>query len=113
LSKIKFYFDESVELAASEQTLASGLDAVSAHSLEALGDKDTTHLARATQMGRVLCTYDADFLRLASTGLGHAGIVYAKPRKISIGGWIRELRSLHARQTAEEMIDQVIFLSSH
>jgi predicted nuclease of predicted toxin-antitoxin system len=110
LSEIKFYFDESVELAVSEQLAASGLDAVSAHSLDSLGDEDQTHLERATQMERVLCTYDADFLRLASEGAEHAGIVYTKPRKMSIGGWIRELRSLHARMTAEEMVNQVIFL---
>lgn len=62
LSDIRFYFDESVELAVSEQLRASGFDTVSAHSLDQLGDDDDSHLQRATDMGRALCTYDADFL---------------------------------------------------
>ena len=112
MSEIRFYFDESVELAVSEQLASGGLDVVSAHSLDALGDQDQNHLERATHMRRILCTYDADFLRLASAGSEHAGIIYANARKMSIGGWIRELRSIHARLTAEEMIGQVIFLST-
>ena len=71
------------------------------------------HLERATEMGRVLCSYDADFLRLARTFTDHAGIVYAQQKKASIGGWVRELRALHARLTAEEVQGQVIFLSGH
>jgi hypothetical protein len=59
LTEIKFYFDESVELAVSEQLAASGFDTVSAHSLDALGDKDQTHLERATEMERVLCRLPA------------------------------------------------------
>jgi predicted nuclease of predicted toxin-antitoxin system len=111
LSEIRFYFDESVELAVSEQLAAGGLDVVSAHSLEALGEKDPAHLERATEMGRVLCTYDADFLRLAKTQLEHAGIIYAQQQKASVGGWVREIRAIHARLTAEEAQNQVIFLS--
>lgn len=68
-SELRLYFDESVELAVSEQLAAGGLDVVSAHSLEVLGDEDRNHLERATAMGRVLCTYGADFLRLASEGV--------------------------------------------
>jgi predicted nuclease of predicted toxin-antitoxin system len=113
LSEIRFYFDESVELSVSVQLAASGLDVVSAHSLETLGDADQNHLQRATQMERVLCTYDADFLRLAKLQTEHAGIIYAQQKKASIGGWIRELRALHARLTAEEVAEQVIFLSVH
>jgi hypothetical protein len=42
-------------------------------------------------MGRVLCTYDADFLRLAQTQPEHAGIIYAQQQKASVGGWVREI----------------------
>lgn len=113
MSEIKFYFDESVELAVSKQLAAGGLDVVSAHSLETLGDQDQSHLQRATTMGRVLCTYDADFLRLSKSILDHAGIIYAKQQKGSIGAWVRELRAIHARITAEDAQNQVIFLSLH
>ena len=110
-SDLRFYFDESVELAVSEQLDAGGLDVVSAHSLDLLGDDDRNHLERATEMGRVLCTYDADFLRLASEGVEHAGIIFAQHQKASIGGWVREIRALHARLKSEDVHGQVIFLS--
>ena len=101
MSELRFYFDESVELAVSEQLAAGGLDVVSTHSLQQLGDADPNHLARATEMGRLLCTYDQDFLRLASEGFEHARIIFAPHQKASIGGWVRELKALHAKMTAE------------
>jgi len=111
LSDLKFYFDENVELAVSIQLAASGIDVVSAHSLEKLSDKDPNHLARATAMGRVLCTYDTDFLRLAKQTPEHSGIIFATRRKASVGAWVRELRALHARLSAEDAVGQVIYLS--
>ena len=111
LSDLKYYFDESVELAVSSHLTAGGIDAVSAHSLDLLGDTDRNHLERAAEMGRVLCTYDADFLRLAAEGAEHAGIIYAQQQKASIGGWVKEIRALHARLSAVDMHSRVIFLS--
>ena len=84
---------------------------VSAHSLKRLGDDDRNHLERATEMGRVLCTYDVDFLRLANQDATHSGIIFASLQKASIGGWVRELRVLHARLSAEEIAGRVIYLS--
>lgn len=110
-SDLRYYFDESVELAVSEQLVAGGLDVVSAHSLALLGDDDRNHLQRATDMGRVLSTYDADFLRLASEGIEHTGIIFAQQKKASIGGWVREIRALHARLKAVDMVNRVVFLS--
>lgn len=108
---MRFYFDESVELAVSTQLAAGGIDAVSAHSLEQLGDTDPNHLARATRMARVFCTYDQDFLRLAAQGIDHHGIIFAQQQKASIGGWVRELKAIHAQKQVDDLIGQVIYLS--
>lgn len=96
----------------SEQLKASGLDVVSAHSLDKLGDDDPHHLQRATEMGRVLCTYDTDFLRLAHEFSEHCGIIFAPQVKASIGGRVKELRALHAQKVAEDIAGLVIFLST-
>ena len=104
--------DESVELAVSEQLTIVGIDVVSAHSLEKLGDSDTNHLIRATEMGRVLCTYDTDFLRLATDNTEHCGIVFATHQKTSIGGWVREIRVLHSRYSAEDLKGMVVYLTN-
>ncbi|MCA9915943.1 MAG: DUF5615 family PIN-like protein [Anaerolineae bacterium] len=111
MSEIRYYFDESVELAVSQQLAVGGIDAVSAHSLEQLGDSDPNHLARAHEMGRVLCTYDQDFLRLAAEGAEHSGILFAQHQQATIGGWVRAVKSLHTQTQAEELIGRVVFLT--
>jgi len=111
VTEILFYFDESVELAVSEQLAVSGIDVVSAHSLQLLGDSDPNHLARATKMERVLCTYDQDFLRLATEGASHNGIIFVQQQRSSIGAWVREIQAIHAQMQAEDIVGQVIFLA--
>ena len=40
------------------------------------GNRDTQHLERVTQDGRVVCTQGVDFLRLHASALPHRGFVY-------------------------------------
>jgi hypothetical protein len=110
LSELRFYLDENVPLVVAEQLARSGIDAVSVHSLDRLGDTDEDHLQRATAMGRMLCTHDQDFLRITATGIEHAGIAFADQYNATIGGWVRGLRALHARMSAEEAVRHVEFL---
>ena len=53
MSELRFYVDECVQPAVAEQLVFHGIDAVSAHTLGQLGDKDVNHLIRAAEMGRV------------------------------------------------------------
>jgi predicted nuclease of predicted toxin-antitoxin system len=110
LTEPRFYFDESVDLPVSKQLALAGLDVVSAHSLKALGDKDSVHLQRATEMGRVLCTSDTDFLILAQQHTEHAGVVFGQKQSVSIGDWVRYLRYFHATKTAEEVAGMVFYM---
>lgn len=111
MGELRFYLDENLPTEVARQLSLSGIDAVSARSLDQLGVEDFAHLRRAAEEGRALCTHDQDFLRLAAEGVEHAGIVFAKQTRASIGGWVRALRSLHARLDAEQARGQVIFLS--
>jgi predicted nuclease of predicted toxin-antitoxin system len=70
---------------------------------------DDAQLERARIEGRVLFTQDADFLRLASQGKEHAGIVYA-PQSRPVGEIIKGLKLIQEVLTAEEMIGKVEFL---
>ncbi len=110
MTELKFYFDENLYLAVSEQLALAGLDVVSAHSLDKLGDEDPSHLQRATEMGRVLCTADSDFIVLAQEGVEHAGIVYGEMNRFSIGDWIRYIRRLHATKSVEEVENLVFYV---
>jgi hypothetical protein len=112
LTELRFYFDESVNLAVSEQLALIGLDVVSAHSLDTLGDKDPDHLRRATEMERVLCTCDSDFVEIAQENTAHAGIVFGAMQRYTIGDWIRYLRRLHATKSAED-ISGLVFYVEH
>ena len=111
MTEMRFYFDESVELAVSQQLERAGIDVVSAHSLDLLGETDDNHLERATALERVLCTYDQDFLRLAAEGAYHYGIIFARQQTASIGGWVREIKLIHAEKEADDLIEQVLYLA--
>jgi predicted nuclease of predicted toxin-antitoxin system len=62
----RFYLDENLQVAIAEQLRRRGIDAVTARDLDTLSDSDINHLKRATQMGYVLCTYDTDYVQLAT-----------------------------------------------
>lgn len=108
---LKFYIDENIPPAVAEQLRKHGIDALSVRDLESLGDSDLNHLQRAAAMGRVLCTHDQDFLRMAAQGDEHAGIAFSPQYNATIGGWVRGLRDLHERITPEEAKGQIFYLS--
>lgn len=111
MSEIRFYLDENVPTEVGRQLSLSGIDAVTVRELGELGSDDPSHLRRATELARMLCTHDQDFLRLAAEGAEHAGIAFSPQYQASIGGWVRELRALHARLDAVQVRNRVFFLS--
>jgi len=68
-----------------EQLALKGIDVLTVRDLGQLGDSDINHLRRATEMECVLCTHDTDFLRLASEGIEHTGIVFGIQDSDTIG----------------------------
>ena len=111
MSKVRFYTDENVSTDVAEQLKLNMIDAISVRDVAQLGDEDVNHLQRATRLGCVFWTHDQDFLRLAAEGVEHAGIAFAPQYQATIGGWVRDLRALHARITAEEAVGQIFYLS--
>jgi hypothetical protein len=111
LSEIRFYLDENVPTAVTEQLVLSGIDAISVRSIEQLSDSNINHLQRATDQKRMLCTHDQDFLILHQENSDHAGIAFALAYGATIGGWVKALRKLHATMTDEQVIGQVVYLT--
>lgn len=93
-----------------EQLALKGIDVVTVRDIGHLGDSDINHLQRATEMERVLCTHDADFLRLASEGVEHAGLVFGIQDSDTIGDWVRGLELIHAILAPEDMKNHVEYL---
>jgi hypothetical protein len=110
MTAVRFYLDEGVQVQVARQMVRRGIDAVTVRELGLLGDSDLNHLRRASQMGRVLCTYDTDFLRLDAEGYEHAGILFGFHDRTTIGDWIRAADQLIASYSAEEMANQVLYV---
>jgi len=60
--------------------------------------------------GRVIVTFDEDFLELASKGIAHAGISYRFQGNRSIGDMVRTLELYWELVDADEMRGKVVFL---
>ena len=99
-----------MQVAIAEQLTRRGIDVVTARDLNQLGAEDINHLERATEAGRVLCTHDADFVDLATTGTLHAGIIFGQQDKHSIGVWVAFLARVHSEYSAEEMLNSVEYV---
>jgi hypothetical protein len=97
-------------VAIAKQLRRRGIEVVTVLDLDLLGDTDVNHLARATEMGYVLCTYDADYIQLATEGMEHAGIVYGQAEKHLVGEWVKGLELIYGVYTADEMRNRVEYL---
>jgi hypothetical protein len=82
---IRFQLDEHVPHAIARGLARRGIDVATADSSGMVGLPDDRLLARCLAAGRVLVTYDDDFLRLDSEGQEHAGIVYCAQDAFSVG----------------------------
>ncbi|MCY3797544.1 MAG: DUF5615 family PIN-like protein [Chloroflexi bacterium] len=102
-TRIRFYLDENLSPEIATQLRLSGIDIIRG----SLGADDPVHLERATEMGRVVCTEDDDFLKLAARGIEHAGIIKGVQDKHSIGDWVNYLRFVHSICAPDDMRNNV------
>lgn len=107
---VRFYLDQNVTGGTAPGLRALGIDAVSAQEAGRCGLPDPDQLAFATAEGRVLITFDQDFLTLHAGGTPHAGIAWCHPTKYTVGQLIRELEILHGVLTAAEMMNNLEYL---
>ena len=96
---------------------ARGVDVITALDAGMIEREDAEHLDYATEQGRVLCSFNVrDFYRLHSEysaqGKTHAGIILMRQQRYSVGEEMRRLLRLMASRSADEMKNQVEFLSA-
>lgn len=108
-SAVRLYFDENMRGEVLAQLRRRGIDIVTVQELDLRGASDLSHLIRAREMQRVICTNDQDFLRLASSGVPHAGLVFGSPHT-TIGDWVKSLVLLCEIMTAEDMQNHIEYL---
>lgn len=107
---IRFHLDEHVDHEIARGLRGRGVDVTTTTDARLLGADDEAHFEFARQEGRVIFTNDADFLRLASRGEPHLGIVYCAPGKRSLGDVIRCLCLMNDCLSPEEMAGMIEFL---
>jgi hypothetical protein len=117
--KIRLYLDEDVMAGGLIPALRTrGVDIISVRDTHLEGATDQQQLEYTTKQGRVLYSFNVrDYMALHATfleqGKSHAGIVLAlQSRRYSVGEQTRRLLRLIAEKSAEEMRDQVVFLSN-
>jgi len=110
MAEVRFLLNEHIPKAVVRALRQQGIDAIIVAEIEAMGTSDEDLLDFALREGRVVVTYDKDFLRLASQR-SHAGIAFSA-RRLTDRQLIRALRLLHGAVSAEEMTNHVEHLSS-
>jgi Domain of unknown function (DUF5615) len=116
--KLALYIDEDAMDTDLVQALrVRGVDVTTPKESKAEGWTDEQQLELATAQHRALYSFNVkDYMPLHSRFLGegksHAGIILAEQRQYSIGEQLRRLLTLVSTKSAEEMRDQVMFLSS-
>ncbi len=96
---------------------ARGVDVTTALVEEMIERSDEEHLDYATAQGRVLYTFNvADFYRIhgeyLTQGKSHTGIILAPQQRYSVGEQMRRLLALMASKSADDMRNNVEFLST-
>ena len=115
---IKFYFDEdSSDSDLIEVARTRGLDVLSTQEAGNRGNSDRKQLEFAASCERVLFSCNVgDFIQLHTDFLlnenYHAGILLAKQRGFSIGEKVRRMLNLVNSKSAEEMQNNLEFLSN-
>lgn len=115
---IRLYMDEdAMDKALIQALCARDVDVMTALDAGMIACQDAQHLEHATAQGRVLYSFNVgDFYRLHTAflaqGRSHAGMVLAQQQRYSVGDQMRRLLKLIAAKSAEDMRNQVEFLSA-
>lgn len=118
MTAIRLYLDEdSMSRSLVHALRARGVDVTTALDEGMIERDDAEHLDYATDQGRVLYTFNVgDFNRLhkeyLTQGKSHAGIVLAPQQRYSVGEQMRRLLRLMATKSANDMKNDIEFLST-
>ncbi len=108
---LRFYLDEHVDVEIARQLNRLGIDTITVQALETQGEDDPVQLQMATELGRVLCTMDSDYVDLAAEGAQHAGIVFIPSEHSEIGVVVRFLDLMARVFTDDEARNHVVYVS--
>ncbi|MDO9123550.1 MAG: DUF5615 family PIN-like protein [Deltaproteobacteria bacterium] len=107
---MKFYLDEHIPKGVVEGLRRRGVDVLTVQEADRSGDSDEKQLAFATREGRVLVTFDDDFLRLDASGIPHTGVVFSQTGRRTVGELIESLMLIANVIESNEMKNHIEFI---
>jgi Domain of unknown function (DUF5615) len=116
--KIRLYLDEDAMFHGFKDALrAQGIDVRTVEEEGAQGYSDEQQLLYAKALGWVIYSFNrghfmALHTRFLTEGISYAGIILAPQNRYSIGEQLRRILLLIEAKSAEEMQNQVVFLSN-
>jgi predicted nuclease of predicted toxin-antitoxin system len=106
--------DHNVPQAITDGLRLRGVDVLTAYEDGAHRLPDSGLLDRATELGRVLFSQDADLLREAQqrqqSGNSFCGVIFARQSRVSIRKCIEDLETIAQAVMPEELANQVEYL---
>lgn len=119
MSQIRLYFDEDAGKNSLVNALRrAGVDAITTGEANNLRLPDSEQLIWATKQKRVIYTFNmGDFCRLHSIYMAeertHTGIIVSERQSYSVGVQLRAIERLISTLSAEEMVNQLVFLGTY
>ena len=107
---LRYLLDEHIPVAVADGLCRVGIDTVTAHDASRKGTGDADHLERCRIEGRVVVTHDQDYLQMHAAGMPHAGIVWIRFRKHSVGSTIELLELLSALHDTDDFENRLEYL---
>lgn len=108
--RIAYHLDEHIPNAVTKGLRQYGIDVTTPSDANLLEAGDLLHLDYARRTGRIMVTFDADYIRLHRNNLEHAGIIYVVPRSRSIGRMIELLCLYYEIFLSDDMINRLEYL---
>jgi predicted nuclease of predicted toxin-antitoxin system len=107
---IRFCFDQHVQGAVARGLQRRGVDVLTAHAAGWSTEDDGILLSQASAAGRVVVTFDPDYLALHAAGVPHAGIVWCHQTKYRIGQLVHLLHLLWQIAEPDTLKNRVEYL---
>ncbi len=111
---LAFYMDEHVPKPITLALRIRGVDVLTTQEDDRRGTEDAILLDRATQVGRVMFSFDADMLRHTTSrlkrGIDFAGLVFAHPARISVGQCVRDIEMIAKAGEPKDLANQIVYL---
>ena len=111
---LRLYMDVHVDIAITRGLRERGIDVVTAQDDGTTEFPDTELMDRCLALGRVIFSYDQDFLveaqRRQREGVEFGGVCHTPRRTLVVGRAIEDLELLAAASEPSEAMNRVIFL---